>query len=242
MPGLAALLLATPVFGFALAAPTLDVTWLAAPASVVEVSASIPMPQLLDVADTEPLTAEEAAQAEEDRRYTAQVRERQDLAAVHRALGIATWVSMTLTSVLGMMQYSDLYGFGAGRADNPCTTGRGIVLDECSGVPWAHALTATTTTVLYSVTFTLSLVMPDPNDASSGNGPLAERLRIHEALRWVHLIGMVAQIFLGVGVANGLFGDRANDYDTLQIVAGVHQAIGWTTWGALTAAGAIMLF
>jgi hypothetical protein len=237
MPGLAALVLATPIFGFSLAAPTFDAAWLASPDSVVTVAAALPTPELLQVAD-----ATEAAQAEEDRRYAEQVRQRQEIATVHRALGITTWISMTLTVVLGMMQYSDMYGFGAGRDQNPCTTGHGVVLDECSGPPWAHAISATTTATLYTATFTLSLLMPDPNDADSGNGQFAERLRIHEALRWIHLVGMVAQMVLGLGVSNGLFGDRANNYDTLQIVAGVHQAIGWTTWGALTGAAAVMLF
>jgi hypothetical protein len=239
MPGLAALILATPVFGFSLAAPSFDATWLASPDSVVDVAAALPLPELMQLAEASP---DDAAQAEEDRRYAEQVRQRQEIGSIHRALGITTWVSMTATLILGMMQYSDLYGFGAGRDQNPCTTGHGVVLDECSGVPWAHAISASTTAALYTVTFTLSLIMPDPNDADAGNGQFAERLRIHEALRWIHLVGMVAQMFLGIGVSNGLFGDRANNYDTQQIVAGVHQAIGWTTWGALTAAGAIMLF
>ena len=38
-------------------------------------------------------------------------------------------------------------------------------------------MSATTTTVLYSGTFILSLSMPDPNDADSGNGEFAQRLR-----------------------------------------------------------------
>ena len=244
MPGLAAFLLATPIFGFSLvapslAAPTIDAAWLASPESVIAITAALPVPALLQVADATP---DAATQAEEDRRYTEQVRQRQEIGTIHRALGITTWVSMTLTSVLGLMQYSDLYGFGAGRDQNPCTTGRGVVLNECSGPPWAHAISATTTAALYTVTFTLSLIMPDPNDADSGNGAFADHLRIHEVLRWIHLVGMISQMFLGVAVANGLFGDRANNYDTQQIVAGVHQAIGWTTWGALTAAGAVMLF
>ncbi len=242
MPGLAALILATPIFGFSLAAPTFDAAWLASPDSVASVTAALPAAELFQLAAATPPSPDAAAQAEEDRLYTEQVRQRQEIGTIHRALGITTWVSMTLTSILGIMQYSDLYGFGAGRDQNPCTTGQGIILDECSGPPWAHAISATTTASLYTVTFTLSLLMPDPNQASSGNGQFAEHLRIHEALRWVHLIGMVAQMVLGLGVSNGLFGDRANNYDTLQIVAGVHQAIGWTTWGALTAAGAVMLF
>jgi hypothetical protein len=237
MPGLAALLLATPIFGFQLAAPTFDTAWLATPDAAVSLTASLPTLELLEVAD-----ASATAQAEEDRRYTEQVRQRAEIGAIHRALGISTWIAMTATVILGMIQYSDMYYFGAARDATPCVTGNGVILNECSGVPWGHLIPASITAGLYTATFVLSFVMPDPNDADSGPGVFAERLRIHEALRWVHLVGMVAQMVLGLCVSNGAFGDRANDYDTQAIVAGVHQAIGFTTWGALTAAGAIMLF
>jgi hypothetical protein len=53
---------------------------------------------------------------------------------------------------------------------------------------------------------------------------------------------MLAQAGIGIALSSGAFGDRANDYGALQTVAAVHQVIGWTTWGVLTAAGAIMLF
>ena len=53
---------------------------------------------------------------------------------------------------------------------------------------------------------------------------------------------MLAQVVLGAMMSNGVFGDRANNYDLLQTMAGVHQAIGWVTWGALSGAAAVMLF
>lgn len=233
MSALAALLFATPVFGLALEPPVIDAVWASAPSAVY---ASLE-PEIVAQ------TSAAADEADEDRRYSEQVRERRELGQVHRALGIATWVSMTATVVLGFIQFYNLYGFGAGQDQNPCATGGAVFgQEQCYGNPWPHRISAITTTALYSATFALSFVMPDPNNASEGSGQFAERLRIHEVLRWVHLAGMVAQIGLGIAHSANAFGDRANDYDTLQTVAAIHQVIGWTTWGVLTAAGAIMLF
>lgn len=240
---LAALLLATPLFGFSLTPVDPALSHLALDGAVGPVIASLPLPELLeaeDAAASEPVDASEEA----DRRYAEDVRRRQELGTVHRAFGIATWGAMTITTVLGFIQYYNLYGVaGTPRDATPCVTGDAVFgQDQCYGTPWPHLIAALTTTALYTVTFSLSLLMPDPNDVSSGPGEFAERIRIHEALRWVHLVGMVAQMFMGIGLANNWFGDRANNYDTLAIVAGVHQAIGWTTWGVLTAAGAMMIF
>jgi hypothetical protein len=266
MPGLAALIFATPLFGLSLTPvnPALSPTSL--DPAMGPTLASLPLPVLLQADDAAPegaaANAAPAAEAEApaapvdegetdadglteaDRRYAEEVARRRELGTVHRAFGIATWGAMTITTVLGFIQYYNLYGVaGTPRDATPCVTGSAVFgQDQCWGTPWPHLIAALTTTALYTVTFSLSLVMPDPNDVDSGPGEFAERIRIHQALRWVHLVGMVAQMVIGVGLANGWFGDRANDYNTLEILAGVHQAIGWTTWGVLTAAGAMMLF
>ena len=264
VPTLTTLLLATPLFGLSLTPPTLDGAMLGAPSSVVDLAATLPMPGLLQLDDLTPeergetghvddstpeergetshIAPDAAAQAEADRRYTQEVMQRREIGQIHRALGIATWIAMTGNLIIGMMQYSDRYGFGAGQEGNPCTTGHGVILNECSGTPWAHVISATVTSVLYGGTFLLSLIMPDPNQASEGNGAFAEHLRIHEVLRWIHSIGMLAQIVIGAMLSNGVFGDRANSYGTMEAVAAVHQTIGWVTWGALTGAAAVMLF
>lgn len=247
MPSLAALLLITPVFGFALQPPLLVDDATDAVTDAVTDAAPSAEEETIDVSPEGVARAaavqEAAEEAEADRRYTEEVRQRRELSEIHRALGITTWVSMTATVILGFIQYYNLYGIGAGQDDNPCATGHAVFgQDQCYGAPWPHRISAITTTALYATTFTLSLVMPDPNHASEGPGHHADIVRAHEALRWVHLIGMVAQIGLGIVQGSGAFGDRANDYGTLQAVASVHQYLGWVTWGALTAAGAIMIF
>jgi hypothetical protein len=258
MSGLAVLLLAAPTFGLALHAPS------AAPL----LDLSVNMPALLAAADPDDdqasettdgdasdgdstATASDDAQdkgeakkadssAEDD--YNAQIKRRNSLIKIHRPLGIATWVAMTAALTLGTIQYYNLYGFGSDIGHNPCVQGNAIFgQDQCSGTPLPHLIAAGVTTALYTATFTISLMMPDPDDLASGKGEFASTLRLHKLLRWIHFGGMVAQVVLGIIIANDVF-DRANDYDTLQILATAHLASGVITYGALTWAGALMTF
>ncbi len=231
-----ALLLATPVFGLSLQL------------HAAAIDASVPSNLALRVAA--PLAADvdgesdgESASAEDN--YVEQMRTRESLAGVHRVLGVSTWVAMTTAVVTGTIQYYNLYGFGAGQDSNPCVEGNAVFgQGQCSGTPIFHAVTAGVTTLLYAGTFTLALLMPDPDNLSEGPGEFASTLRLHKLLRWVHFGGMVLQAILGPIIANSdAFGiDRANDYGTLQALATVHMLSGVVTLGALTWAGALMTF
>ncbi|MCC6877416.1 MAG: hypothetical protein IT378_24130 [Sandaracinaceae bacterium] len=194
-----------------------------------------------EVAQTATAQADSAA---EMRRFADEIRHRQQIADVHRVFGIATWSSMLLTGVLGFIQYFNHYGFFASRDSTPCVTGSAVFgQDQCWGTSWVHRVSAIATTALYGTTFSLSLLMPDPNHADQGSSAFADHLRTHKVLRWVHFGGMLAQIFLGLAIGQNWFGlDRANDYGALQALATVHQLIGWGTFGVLTAAGALMVF
>ena len=235
MGPLAALLVATPVFGFSLSvAPSLA----AGPSlsnvpvvAAVQTSAEGGEESGSDASPGAPTVAE-------------QMQERGRLAKLHRALGIATWASMTGTVVLGFLQYWNLYG-GGGLADTPCVQGDAIFgQSSCTRQPLPHLISSIATTALYSVTFGLSLRMPDPMNLSEGDSDYAQNLRRHKRLRWVHLAGMVAQLALGAIIANGdSFGlSRANDYSTLKALSTVHMAIGLVTYGTMTWAGTIFLF
>lgn len=260
---LAVVLLATPLFGLTLQAPLLepatDLSWVAYAQLDVDAEASAEGSWDEDdegdeAADISPESAAESeggdtrakkADAEaEEIEYQAQTEYRNDLIKLHKPLGIATWASMTVTLGLGFIQYYNLYGFFAGQGDNPCVKGDAIFgQGACSDRPWPHTLSASLTTGLYTSTFVLSILMPDPDDLSSGPGEFASTLRLHKFLRWIHFGGMVSQVVLGVIIGSGLLGlDRANDYDTLQTLATVHMATGVITYGALTWAGALMTF
>jgi len=257
MPSLAALVLATPVFGFALHAPSIqpiiDPGVYAAVADLRAVSAPLlQAEQDAAAAGTEEGTPtassdggnKSGAKAEAEK-YKAEVKRRNSLIKIHRPLGLATWATMTVTEVLGFIQYYNLYGFFAGQGTNPCVKGTAVFgQGQCSGTPWPHAVAASVTGSLYAATFTVSLMMPDPDDLANTPGAFGNTLRMHKLLRWVHFGGMVAQILLGIVIANAnWFGlSRANDYKTLQALATVHLGSGLITYGALTWAGALMTF
>jgi hypothetical protein len=262
---LAVVLLATPLFGLTLQAPLLEpATDLPSVAfAQLDADADLSAEGSTDEegdpeADISPESAAESVESEGggdtrakkadaeagDDEYEEQTEYRNDLIKLHKPLGIATWASMTVTVGLGFIQYYNLYGFFADQGDNPCVKGDAIFgQSACSDRPWPHTLSASLTTGLYTSTFVLSILMPDPDDLSSGPGEFASTLRLHKFLRWIHFGGMVSQVVLGVIIGSGLLGlDRANDYDTLQTLATVHMATGVITYGALTWAGALMTF
>ncbi len=251
MTSLAALALATPIFGFALTPPSgaAPMPFGPPPATAEQAPMNGSVLTLPTFHQSEPDDdaggdegdeAESGPPASSGSDLAAQLRQRQDVATIHRAFGIATWGSMLVTSVLGFIQYYNLYGFFSAREDTPCVTGSAVFgQDQCWGTPWPHRISWITTTALYSATFMMSFVMPDPLDAASSNPDL----ELHKILRWMHLGGMVAQLFLGLALSNNWFGiDRANDFGAQQALASVHQLLGWTTTGLMTAAGAVLLF
>lgn len=238
MGTLAALVLATPLFGFQL---ELD-------PAIMTPSTSVPMVGSAVSFEPVPDDAEGGGGAAAPRRgpTTAELmQERGELAQIHKWMGVATWVSMTATVVLGYLQYYNLYGMFASLEDTPCVRGNAVFgQGACSRQPLPHLVSSLMTTALYSVTFGLSLRMPDPMNLSEGDSDYAKNLRRHKRLRWVHFAGMLAQMLLGVVIANAdTFGlSRANDYRALQALSTVHFAIGLTTYAAMTWAGVIFLF
>jgi hypothetical protein len=252
MGSFTALLLATPIFGLSLQAPMVfsDAEQSSRPALGLEVDVSAKAAVVADLAAKQDADKADDSEGGEksgaEEQYKQELKLRNSIAGIHRAFGVATWVAMTLTVAAGIIDYHNLYGFGAGIGDNPCVEGSAAFGDDFGcrgGIRTIKSVGAYTTTALYATTFTLSLMMPDPDDLSSGKGEFASTLRLHKTLRWVHFSGMCLQIILGVLAASRVGGlDRANDYGTLQAISTVHLGVGLVTWGALTWAGALMVF
>jgi hypothetical protein len=177
------------------------------------------------------------------RDYAAAMSRRSDLIGIHKPLGIITWAAMGLTLLTGGIQFHNLYGTWSSLEDTPCVQGSAIFgQGQCSGTPFIHLSLAMTTAALYTATFVVSALMPDPDgELDEGDSDYASNLRTHKILRWVHFGGMLAQLALGIIIANSeSFGlDRANDYGTLQALSTVHLAAGFVTFGAMTWAGAL---
>ena len=236
MGPLTALVLVTPIFGLSLTPPAFEPL----PSSVA------PLAQVAELGgkgDADE-SASEADEPQQDKSvYLAQLRKRARLAKVHRTLGITTWALTGLAVVAGVIQWRNLYA--GDEATNPCVEGRAwLGQGQCSGQPWFHMLTGFAAGAAYFSTLGLAFAMPDPDHAAQGKSKYAKTLRTHKALRWVHLTGMVAQMVIGIVIANprinsGL--DRANDYGTLRALSLVHLSMGFVTLGALSWAGTIML-
>lgn len=255
MGPLTALLLATPIFGLSLTPPKLEALPVSA-APVAQFSAKLVEADDLDdetrdeVADVEEGEAEVASAEEAAAEaplpkdvYIAKLRKRARLAKIHRTLGITTWALTGLAVVAGTIQWRNLYA--GDDTNNPCVAGTAwLGQGQCYNTPWFHALTGFGAGAAYFATLGLATAMPDPDNASKGDSKYAKNLRTHKALRWVHLTGMVAQMVLGIVIANpklsgGL--DRANDYNKLKTLSIVHLGVGYVTFGALSWAGWIML-
>lgn len=231
MGSLAALLAATPMFGLALAPPD------GVPTPAALWAGISPMQVAADEMELDESIDEEEGGGEQDMaEYASILRERASVISLHKPLGIATWASMTATVILGGIQYHNLYGLFSSQGGTPCEEGSAIFgQGQCSGTPWPHLISALMTTGLYGATFVSSLLMPQPDGADEGESEYAQNLRLHKLLRWVHFGGMIAQMALGILIANAdRFGlDRANDYGTLQALSTVHMTVGLVTWGAL---------
>jgi hypothetical protein len=132
--------------------------------------------------------------------------------------------------------------FGDGFCSGPQPTGASspCILGDFGGSSLLtfHNISAFITVGFYASAGVFALSMPDPEHASTGNDSRATRLRLHKALAWVHLIGMVLQPILGViSYDPGLLGIHDNHYgDVSRDLTMIHMGVGYVTFAALTIA------
>jgi hypothetical protein len=197
-------------------------------------------------AETTPAAAPSAAESGDDQsfaRLAAEGARRRQLRTAHRALGIVTWIAMTATITIGALQFADSYG-ASSIGDTRCAQGNSLLGSTNCDVPYAHIIPMALTTAAYFTTFGLSFAMRDrsarPSTIESDH---SRRLRMHRALRWVHLAGMASQIVGGLIFANlDAMGVRPDqNYDTLRGLNIYHLVVGGLTWVALTWAGALFI-
>lgn len=177
-----------------------------------------------------------------------QLAQRAEIRDIHRAFGIATWISLAGTLIFGGIQLHDDYGpFASGPLETPCTRsalgqpGGAVFTDYCfDAVPVPHLVSAVISSVLYYSTFTLSFFMPDPLGFADSPGWAGERLRVHKILRWFHLAGMVITSIFGAITAN--IDPTPDNFGLRQGLALTHFALGATTFALLSAAAMVILF
>ncbi len=155
---------------------------------------------------------------------------RSKLATYHRSMGITTWISLAATTTIGTIRYANVIGFG----QPLCAEGGSPILGRTwgcgDGLRIQHLVSAGFTTGSYITTRTLAALMP-----AAGYEPSA-RLRLHRALSWVHLAGMVAMPILGFGTSG------TDDPETREQLATAHLIVGYSTFATVSAAAALMTF
>ena len=144
---------------------------------------------------------------------------RRKMLELHPALGIATLVSLGATVVLGQLNLSDKYG-GGGDTGRYRNWHRGFAYGSAS---------------LFAAAGLLGVLAPEPFEKHA-RFDRWDSATLHKTLMAVATLGMVAQIALGVtaSLREGHLDQRS--------FAQVHQAVGYATFGAMSAGFAVLLF
>lgn len=206
---------------------------------------------------TSTASGDEATATSEDSEGTSEqepdielLRHRAQLTRIHRVLGITTFASVTVTTLLGTVlaiNQPTLFGSGLCADIDPMTGRSRALLGEDFGCGTArtwHKVSAFVSLGLYASTGVFALSMPDPERASEGNDIRAGRLRLHRAMAWVHLAGMILQPILGiVAFEPSLVGVNIDPMDPVRSRQGledfqrtmrtIHLGVGYVTWAAL---------
>lgn len=221
MHTLAAWMLATPIWGFALQVP------LASPSILPEQVAQVRTTEVQLETRPSPSTFDAEAHNRTMMDWT-------------RVLNGATTVALTVTGVLGFIQFGDEYGFHSDYTNTACANGD-AVLGYCGEeTPWAHLLGAATGASLLISSFGVSTAV---------NFDRAARVdsdwRIYEVTRWVALGMGVLQGLAGFLIANAVrfdWADQQNDFDVLQGLAIGHMTLGVATLGMNAINSALIIF
>jgi hypothetical protein len=156
--------------------------------------------------------------------------DRDELKKHHFWLGLTTWASFAATTAIGTMRYANVVGFG----EPLCAPGNTPIFGRewgCGdGLRYQHAISAAFTSVSYAATRTVAALMPG---AEYVDYP---KLRLHRALSWVHLAGMIATPILGIVTST------VDDADTRDALATVHLGVAYGTLATISTAGALMAF
>jgi hypothetical protein len=159
------------------------------------------------------------ANAAEDEERAAAARTRRWMLTTHQILGVATWLSLAGTVVIGQLNYNELWGGGGGK--NTWQT--------------PHRALVITTSALFAATGAFAIFAPTPY-----------KKPLHFDTGLVHRIAVIGAT-LGM-VTEGVLGwitthqaDAGNPHNA-RTMAQIHQIVGYTTLGFLTVAGTVWLF
>ncbi|MFZ4579872.1 MAG: hypothetical protein ACOYOB_15895 [Myxococcota bacterium] len=197
----------------------------AAPAAAAEPQASTagtetpaaPADSDFDLFGDAPKTADLSAVAG----VSAEVERRRAMLETHQMLGLSTLALMTISVVLGQLNYSDEYGDGGGRTGNYL---------------WPHRITTYLTTGAFAATAGYSLFAPKPFKGASHG---IDTTTIHKVAVIGATAGMITQVVLGFITARQADTGNASG---LKDMATAHQVVGYATLGCLATAATVWVF
>jgi hypothetical protein len=148
-----------------------------------------------------------------------QAQTRRWMLRVHQTLGLATWALLVATSVIGQLNYNQLYGGGGGK------------------IKWQgpHRILVISSSTAFAATASFSLLAPTPyKKPLRFDTGLVHRIAVSAAT-----LGMLTQIVLGWRTTHQAAAGNPNG---LRDMARAHQVVGYTTLGFLTVAAAVWVF
>jgi hypothetical protein len=209
-------------------APTDSLPAVVAPtASSEKLSESVPVPAPsskppgldFNFFAAEPGSTPSADSAVKDANVDELSKKRRHRLEIHQTLGIATWILMGASCVVGQLNYNDLYGGGSGRGS----------------YQMPHRLLVYPTAALFTATGIYALLAPTPYQK-----PLRfDTALVHRLAAIGATAGMLAEVALGFITARQA---DAGNPSGLKQMAQAHQIVGWTTFGFMTAAGVSWMF
>jgi hypothetical protein len=146
---------------------------------------------------------------------------RRSMLRTHQILGLTTLGLMAATAIVGQVNYANTYADGA---------------DGDDGLRVPHMVLSYTTTAAFATTAAFSLFAPDPVQRESTG---IDTVTLHQLAVIGATAGMLAQAGLGFSAARSADAGHPTRPGDL---AAIHQVIGWTTLGFMTAAAAVWLF
>ncbi|MBC7545798.1 MAG: hypothetical protein H7338_23955 [Candidatus Sericytochromatia bacterium] len=143
-----------------------------------------------------------------------QAQQRRDQLALHQGLAIAALIGMVCTGIVGQVLHYQ----------------RDVALEVPVALTATHIVLASTTTLLYGSAATLALTAPPPTQPALGAGGF-DPIVLHRGISWLHAATLGATVTLGLMSVLNVRG-----------LAGVHQALAWTTTGLMAFSGGLIVF
>jgi hypothetical protein len=165
-------------------------------------------------------TASVAKSSPADERLVESAAKRRRMLKTHQALGLTTLGLMAATTIVGQLNYSDLY--------SPHHAGTGNYI-------WPHRLLAYSTALSFGAAGGFALLSPESTDEHPG----FDTTDMHKIFVGGATLGMLTQI--GLGFVTARYAESGNPKD-LSRMARYHQISGYATTGLLSAAAITWVF